>query len=162
MVATSTTTAPANGTLLQLSPVEDTWHTGGAATLGSTAAVEDEGSLASGMVERREMVEASSPSDGSAHAASRPPSITVSRDVGRLEGDTGVLAASSTTTTTTITTATTTTATTTSSTSNTMHTEEEDVATFLATQLASQAAPSNSNSECRGVVMNTIDIIFLS
>ncbi|XP_045129089.1 transcription factor Sp1-like [Portunus trituberculatus] len=147
VVASSTTTAPANGTLLQLSPVEDTWHTGGAATLGSTSAVEDEESLTIGMVERREMVEASPPSDGSAPAASRPPSITVSKEVERLEGETGVLATSSTTTTTTtITTATTTTATTTSSTCTTMHTEEEDVATFLATQLASQAAPSNSSS----------------
>lgn len=148
VVASSTTTAPANGTLLQLSPVEDTWHTGGAATLGSTAAVEDEGGLTGGMVERREIVEAAPPSDASVQAASRPPSITVSRGMGRLEGETGVLAASSTTTTTTtITTATTVTATTTSSTTTTMHTEEEDVATFLATQLASQAAPSTSVSE---------------
>lgn len=143
--STTTTSGSVNGTLLQLSQVEDTWHTGGAASLSSSAALEDEGGLAGGVVERRSMVEASPPSGASAQAANRPPSITVTRGT-RLDGDAGVSDTStSATTNITITTATSTSTTTTTTT--TMHTEEEDVATFLATQLASQAAPPHSTSE---------------
>lgn len=134
VASTTTTTTPVNGTLLQLSHVEDTWHTGGAASVG------DEGGLTGGVVERRAMVEASTASGGPAQAHNRPPTaITLTRGM-RLDTDASATSTSATTTATT-----TTTSTTTTTTSTTMHTEEEDVATFLATQLASQAAPHSSS-----------------
>ncbi|KAK8736690.1 hypothetical protein OTU49_004594 [Cherax quadricarinatus] len=115
VVGATTSNGTSNGTLLQLSHVGETWHTGGAPTLPSTGSVDRECSTS--VEEEKRVLEETSSGRGSNGAP------TGSGERGGVEGDSGG-----------------------TSTSSSMHTEEEDVATFLATQLASQAAPPHTTT----------------
>ncbi|XP_071539602.1 uncharacterized protein [Panulirus ornatus] len=134
---TSATNGASNGSLLQLAPVGETWHTGGSPTLATSNTVEREGNaVIDGTGQRRVLVEGAqgdrplegNPSGGS----SGTPAGSVERR-GGMEGDTGG-----------------------ATTSTSMHTEEEDVATFLATQLASQAAPPHTTASVSEQVMSSV------
>lgn len=121
----SATNGASNGSLLQLAHVGETWHTGGAPTLATSGTVEREGNaVIDGTGQRRVMVEGTPgerPLEGGGNSGT--PTGSVDRR-GAIEGDTSGTA-----------------------TSSSMHTEEEDVATFLATQLASQAAPPHTTGQ---------------
>ncbi|XP_069978175.1 zinc finger protein 64 [Penaeus vannamei] len=124
--ANTSATCVSAGTLLQLAHVGDTWHSNSGTAIASGGTVENEGnSSMEGAAPGRELVERSSGGGSVENNASAvvTGSSSVADGTTVIEGDSeGTNAASS------------------------MHTEEEDVATFLATQLASQAAPPQTTA----------------
>lgn len=125
--ANTSATCVSAGTLLQLAHVGDTWHSNSGTAIASGGTVENEGnSSMEGAAPGRELVERSSGGGSVENNASAvvTGSSSVADGTTVIEGDSeGTNAASS------------------------MHTEEEDVATFLATQLASQAAPPQTTGK---------------
>ncbi|XP_042884223.1 A disintegrin and metalloproteinase with thrombospondin motifs 7-like [Penaeus japonicus] len=125
--ANTSATCVSAGTLLQLAHVGDNWHSNSGTPIASGGTVENEGnSSIEGAATGRELVEGSSRGGSVENSASGvvTGSSSVTDGTPVIEGESEVTNAT-----------------------NSMHTEEEDVATFLATQLASQAAPPQTTAE---------------
>lgn len=125
--ANTSATCVSAGTLLQLAHVGDNWHSNSGTPIASGGTVENEGnSSIEGAATGRELVEGSSRGGSVENSASGvvTGSSSVTDGTPVIEGESEVTNAT-----------------------NSMHTEEEDVATFLATQLASQAAPPQTTGK---------------